>query len=47
MRKAEAARIEAAAARGYLPIEGIAGYNKGAQALLLGNDSPLAAAGAC
>ena len=38
-------RIEAAAARGYLPIEGIAGYNKGAQALLLGNDSPLAAAG--
>ena len=45
MRKAEAARIEAAAARGYLPIEGIAGYNKGAQALLLGNDSPLAAAG--
>ena len=44
VRKAEAARIEAAAARGYLPIEGIAGY-KGAQALLLGNDSPLAAAG--
>jgi len=45
VRKAETARIEAAAARGYLPIEGIAGYNKGAQALLLGADSPLAAAG--
>ncbi|VDL05988.1 aromatic amino acid aminotransferase [Bordetella pertussis] len=26
VRKAEVARIEAAAARGYLPIEGIAGY---------------------
>jgi aromatic-amino-acid transaminase len=45
VRKAEIARIEAAAARGYLPIEGIAGYNKGAQALLLGADSPLSAAG--
>ena len=30
---AEVARVEAAAARGYLPIEGIAGYNKGAQEL--------------
>ncbi|WP_439811477.1 amino acid aminotransferase [Bordetella bronchiseptica] len=45
VRKAEVARIEAAAARGYLPIEGIAGYNTGAQALLLGADSPLAAEG--
>lgn len=45
VRKAETARIEAAAARGYLPIEGIAGYNAGAQALLLGKDSALAAAG--
>ncbi|OZI61236.1 amino acid aminotransferase [Bordetella genomosp. 11] len=45
VRKAEIARIEAAAARGYLPIEGIAAYNKGAQALLLGADSPLSAAG--
>ncbi len=45
VRKAEIARIEAAAARGYLPIEGIAGYNQGAQALLIGKDSPLAAAG--
>jgi aromatic-amino-acid transaminase len=45
VRKAEVARIEAAAARGYLPIEGIAGYNKGAQTLLLGADSALAADG--
>jgi aromatic-amino-acid transaminase len=45
VRKAEIARIEAAAARGYLPIEGIAAYNKGAQALLLGADSPLSAEG--
>lgn len=43
--RAEIARVEAAAARGYLPIEGIAGYNKGAQALLLGKDSTLAAEG--
>ncbi|MBV7485653.1 amino acid aminotransferase [Bordetella sp. BOR01] len=45
VRKAEIARVEAAAARGYLPIEGIAGYNKGAQTLLLGADSALAAEG--
>ena len=45
VRKAEIARIEAAAARGYLPIEGIAGYNPGAPAPLIGKDSPLAAAG--
>ena len=45
VRKAESARLEAAAARGYLPIEGIAGYNQGAQALLIGKNSPLAAAG--
>jgi aromatic-amino-acid transaminase len=45
VRQAEVARIEAAAARGYLPIEGIPGYNKGAQTLLLGKDSPLIAAG--
>lgn len=43
--KAEVARIEAAAARGYLPIEGIKNYNKGAQELLLGKDSPLAKEG--
>jgi len=45
VRKAEAARIEAAAARGYLPIDGIPGYNKAAQELLLGKDSTLAAEG--
>jgi aromatic-amino-acid transaminase len=45
VRKAEVARVEAAASRGYLPIEGIAGYNKGAQALLLGADSTLSAEG--
>lgn len=45
VRKAEVARIEAAAARGYLPIEGIPGYNKGAQTLLFGEGSPLMASG--
>ncbi len=45
VRKAEVARIEAATARGYLPIEGLASYNKGAQTLLLGADSPLIAEG--
>ncbi|MBK1780501.1 aspartate/tyrosine/aromatic aminotransferase [Advenella sp. WQ 585] len=43
--KAEVARIEAAAARGYLPIEGLKNYNKGAQELLLGKESPLAKEG--
>ncbi|MFV9473562.1 amino acid aminotransferase [Advenella sp. RU8] len=42
VQKAEVDRIEAAAARGYLPIEGIKNYNKGAQELLLGKNSPLA-----
>ncbi|GAA5235429.1 aspartate/tyrosine/aromatic aminotransferase [Verticiella sediminum] len=41
VRKAEIARIEAAAARGYLPIEGIAAYNQAVQKLLLGNDAAL------
>src|SRR5690606_77765 len=36
---------EAAAARGYLPIEGIAAYNQAVQKLLLGADSPLPASG--
>lgn len=45
VRKAEIARVEAAAARGYLPIEGIAGYNKAAQELVLGKDSALIAEG--
>jgi aromatic-amino-acid transaminase len=33
------------AARGYLPIDGIPGYNTGAQTLLLGKESPLIASG--
>lgn len=39
--KAEVARVEAAAPRGYLPIEGIGAYNKGAQQLLLGAGNSL------
>jgi aromatic-amino-acid transaminase len=45
VRDAEKARIEAALPRGYLPIEGIAAYDAAVQKLLLGNDSPLIAAG--
>ncbi len=45
VRKAEVARIEAAAARGYLPIEGIPGYNNGARTLLFGANSPLVSSG--
>jgi aromatic-amino-acid transaminase len=45
VREAEQARIEAAAPRGYLPIDGIAAYDTAVQKLLLGNDSPLLAAG--
>lgn len=43
--KAELALVQAGAARGYLPIEGIPGYNSGAQTLLFGKDSKLAASG--
>jgi len=42
---AELERAKAAAARGYIPIEGIAGYNSAAQSLVLGANSPLIAAG--
>jgi len=45
VRAAEIARIEAAAARGYLPIEGIAAYNQAVQKLLLGADSTLISSG--
>lgn len=45
VREAEKARIDAALPRGYLPIEGIAVYDAAVQKLLLGNDSPLIAAG--
>ena len=43
--QAEDALAAASLARAYLPIEGITDYNKGAQRLLLGNDSPIIAEG--
>jgi aromatic-amino-acid transaminase len=45
VREAEKARLEAAAPRGYLPIEGIAAYDQAVQKLLLGATSPLIAEG--
>ena len=45
VREAEKARVELAAPRGYLPIEGIAAYDAAVQKLLLGNDSALIADG--
>lgn len=45
VRQAEEARVAAGLPRGYLPIEGIAAYDAAVQKLLLGNDSPLIAAG--
>ncbi|CAM5185806.1 aspartate/tyrosine/aromatic aminotransferase [Oligella ureolytica] len=45
VRAAEQQHFESASPRGYLPIEGIASYNKAAQTLLLGADSPLIAQG--
>ena len=45
VKKAEDALVANATARSYLPIEGIAAYNKGAQTLLLGADSPIIAEG--
>jgi aromatic-amino-acid transaminase len=45
VREAEQARIASAPARGYLPIEGFAAYNRAVQELLFGADSPLLAAG--
>lgn len=43
--QAEVTLVESRAARGYLPIEGIPGYNSGAQTLLFGKDSRLASSG--
>lgn len=43
--RAEVALVESSAPHGYLPIDGIAKYNKGAQELLLGKGSPLIAEG--
>ena len=45
VQEAEKARIAAAAPRGYLPIEGIAAYDKLVQELLFGTASPLLAEG--
>lgn len=45
VREAEKARLESTPARGYLPIEGIAGYNAAVQGLLFGADSALLTAG--
>ena len=45
VRRAERARVEAAPARGYLPIEGYGAYNQAAQKLVFGTDSPLLADG--
>ncbi len=41
VRLAETERAKQSAPRGYLPIEGIGTYDKGAQALLLGKDSDI------
>ncbi len=41
VREAEKARLEAALPRGYLPIEGIAAYNRAVQEMLFGADSAL------
>jgi aromatic-amino-acid transaminase len=45
VRDAEKARVDAALPRGYLPIDGIVAYDSAVQKLLLGDDSPLIAAG--
>ena len=43
--EAESQRVAQHAARGYLPIDGIAAYDKAVQTLLFGAQSPLVAAG--
>ncbi|MDH2432657.1 aromatic amino acid aminotransferase [Pokkaliibacter plantistimulans] len=45
VQEAEKVRLQAAAPRGYLPIEGIAAYDSAVQKLLFGSDSELLAAG--
>jgi aromatic-amino-acid transaminase len=45
VKAAEAQLVEAARARGYLPIDGIAAYDKAVQGLVFGESSPLLAAG--
>jgi aromatic-amino-acid transaminase len=41
VREAEAARVAALPPRGYLPIDGIAGYNQGTQTLLFGENASI------
>lgn len=43
--KAELEIVQQATARGYLPIDGIPGYNSGAQALLFGKESEVISSG--
>jgi aromatic-amino-acid transaminase len=45
VRRAERAMADKAAPRGYLPIDGIPAYDKGAQALLFGADSEVVTSG--
>jgi aromatic-amino-acid transaminase len=45
VREAEKMMMEAPKARGYLPIDGIAAYDKAVQALVFGTDSPALKAG--
>ena len=45
VKAAETQLVEASRARGYLPIDGIAAYDKAVQGLVFGEDSPLLAAG--
>lgn len=45
VKAAEAQLVEAARARGYLPIDGIAAYDKAVQGLVFGDGSPILAAG--
>ncbi|MDP5240879.1 amino acid aminotransferase [Uliginosibacterium sp. 31-16] len=45
VKAAEKARLEAAPARGYQPIEGLAAYNTAVAALLFGKESPLVTEG--
>lgn len=42
---AEKARLESMPSRGYQPIDGLAAYNQGVQAMLFGKESPLLAEG--
>jgi aromatic-amino-acid transaminase len=47
VKTAEKARVDAAPARGYQPIEGAAAYNQAVQKLLFGEASPIIADGRC